>query len=351
LWFIDQLEGGSTEYNMPQALQLRGELDQQALVRALNTIVERHESLRTHFGQVDGEPVQLIEPKLNLVVPVEDLSGLAEEARQQAVARALEREWEQPFDLRHGPVLRLRLLKLGAAEHVLLRTFHHIVSDGWSCGVFDREFALLYEAFRTGCENPLPALPVQYADFALWQRQWLDEEALQEGLEYWKQQLAGIPEQLSLPTDRPRPVWQTYAAEVCTASFPAERLHALKRFNQGQQATLYMTLLAVFGVLLERYSGQQDIVVGSPIANRQETQLEQLVGFFVNSLVLRLRVQPEQSFRELLGAVRTTALEAYRQQDVPFERLVEELAPERNLNATPLFQVAFALQNAPESPA
>ena len=350
LWFIDQFEGTSTEYNMPEALRLQGELDQEALERTINTIVERHESLRTHFVEVDGEPVQTIVPSLRIAVPVEDLSALDEASQQQAVAAAMRREWEQPFDLARGPVLRIKLLKLGEHDHILLRTFHHIVSDGWSVGVFNREFGTLYEAFQEGRENPLEPLPVQYADFALWQRSWLDKQALDHGLEYWKEQLSGIPEQLRLPTDRPRPAYPTFAAEFCGVTLPAQRLAGLKRLSQANNATLYMTLLSAFALLLERYSGQEDIVVGSPIANRQETQLEQLIGFFVNSLVMRVRVRPELSFRELLGAVRATTLDAYLHQDIPFERLVEDLSPERNLNSTPLFQVVFALQNAPADP-
>ena len=350
LWFIDQFEGTSTEYNMPEALRLQGELDQEALERTINTIVERHESLRTHFVEVDGEPVQTIVPSLRIAVPVEDLSALEEASQQQAVAAAMRREWEQPFDLARGPVLRIKLLRLGEHDHILLRTFHHIASDGWSVGVFNREFGTLYEAFQEGHQNPLEPLPVQYADFALWQRSWLDKQALDHGLEYWKEQLSGIPEQLRLPTDRPRPAYPTFAAELCGVTLPAQRLAGLKRLSQANNATLYMTLLSAFALLLERYSGQEDIVVGSPIANRQETQLEQLIGFFVNSLVMRVRVRPELSFRELLGAVRATTLDAYLHQDIPFERLVEDLSPERNLNSTPLFQVVFALQNAPAGP-
>jgi hypothetical protein len=244
-------------------------------------------------------------------------------------------------------MLRVRLLKLGERDHILLRTFHHIASDGWSVGVFNREFTALYEAFREGREIPLEPLPVQYADFALWQRGWLDGEALGRGLDYWKAQLSDIPERLDLPTDRPRPALQTYAAGLCSLALPAGRVAALKRVSHASQATLYMTLLSAFAVLLQRYSGQDDIVVGSPIANRQEAQLERLIGFFVNSLVMRVRVRLGASFRELLSAVRRTALDAYLHQDVPFERLVEELSPGRSLSHTPVFQVVFALQNAP----
>jgi hypothetical protein len=214
LWFIDQLEGASVEYNMPQALRLRGELNIEALGRAVNTIVERHESLRTHFVAIDGEPMQIIVPALKVDVPVADLSDCDDPQQQTAVHEAIEREWKQPFDLTRGPVLRVRLLRLDASDHVLLITLHHIVSDGWSIGLFSDELVKLYESFQAGQENPLPSLPVQYADFALWQRGWLDDAAMRTGVDYWKQQLAGAPEQLVLPSDRSRPPTQSYAAGV-----------------------------------------------------------------------------------------------------------------------------------------
>ena len=347
LWFIDRLERMSTEYNLTGALRLRGEPDVEALERAINTIVERHESLRTHFAEVEGDPVQVIEAERRIAIPVEDLSGWEEGARQERVKAAMREEREKAFDLSCGPVLRVRLLKLGEQEHILLRTMHHIVSDGWSMGVFNREFMVLYEAYREGRENPLKPLSVQYADFAIWQRRWLEEGGLESGLGYWKEQLAEIPEEMGLPLDRPRRAMQTFAGEACWLVLPAEQVAGLKRLSQENQATSYMTLLAGFAVLLSRYSGQEDIVVGSPIANRQEARLEELIGFFVNTLVMRTRVKAGMSLRELLGEVRRTALEAYRHQDVPFERLVEELSPQRSLNRTPVFQVMFALQNAP----
>ena len=347
LWFLDRLGGTSTEYNMPGALRLRGELNREALEKAINRIVERHESLRTHFEEKDGEPEQVIEAGLRIEVPVEDLSELEEGAQQERIAAAMRREGEEPFDLARGPMLRMKVLKLGEQDHILLRTMHHIVSDGWSEGVFNREFEILYEAYREGRESPLKPLGVQYADFAIWQRSWLDGGALDEGLKYWKEQLEGIPERLELPVDRARPVVQTFAAEECHTVLSGEMTAGLKRVSQENQATLYMTLLAAFGVLMSRYSGQEDIVVGSPIANRQEAQLEEMIGFFVNTLVMRMRVEGGMSFRELLGEVRQTALEAYQYQEVPFERLVEELSPERSLNTTPVFQVSFAVQNAP----
>jgi acyl carrier protein len=352
LWFIDQLERGSSEYNMPEALRLRGKLDRRALERALAAMVERQESLRTRFVEVEGEPVQVIERSVEVEVPLEDWSALGAEEQQEQVQAALRQEWEVAFDLGRAPLFRTKLLKLGEQEHVLLRTFHHIISDGWSQGVFNHEFMTLYEVFQgggedDGRESPLPPLAVQYADFTLWQRQWLDEETLARDIDYWKEELAGIPQQLHLPQDRPRPIVQTFFANRSFATLSERQVAALKQLGHNSQATLYMTLLSAFAVLLQRYSGQEDIVVGSPIANRQEAQLEPLIGFFVNALVMRVRVYGEWSFHELLATVRGTALEAYRHQDLPFERLVEELSPQRSLNITPLFQVTFALQNAP----
>jgi amino acid adenylation domain-containing protein len=347
LWLIDQLEGSSTEYNLPESVRLRGELDLEALKKTIEALIERHESLRTHFAIIGGHPVQVILPALTVDLPVEDLSHLDKSARQGAVADAQRREWTLPFDLARGPLLRMKLLKLDEHEHVLLRSFHHIVFDGWSVGVFNREFMLLYEAFHEGQPNPLQPLPIQYADFTLWQRSCLDEQAIKDHLAYWRQQLAGIPEQLELPHDHARGSRQTFAAGIYTLHFPAELESSLRQISQLRHATLYMSLLSGIAILLQRYSNQHDIVVGSPIANRQEAQLEQLIGFFVNSLVMRVQVDPAASFSSLLAAVQKTTLDAYAHQDLPFERLVEELSPQRSLSTTPLFQVMFAVQNAP----
>ena len=347
LWFIDQLEGSSAQYNLPEALRLRGELDVPALRQSIQAIVQRHETLRTHFAYADGTPFQIIAPELKVELPIEDLSTLPESEQQTRVLAALNQEFERPFDLSRGPLFRMRLFKLGERDYIFLRTLHHIISDGWSQAVFNNEFMQLYEAFHKGEANPLQPLAVQYADYAIWQRRWLTEEKVANDLQYWKKQLAGIPEQLELPKDRPRQARRTYGADVCSITVPAEILAGLKRVGHVYDATLYMALLSAFALLLQRYSGQDDIVVGSPIANRQDSQLEQLIGFFVNSLIMRVRVNAGQSFPELLAAVRGTALEAYQHQDLPFERLVEELSPERRLNAAPIFQVVFALQNAP----
>jgi amino acid adenylation domain-containing protein/non-ribosomal peptide synthase protein (TIGR01720 family) len=349
LWFIDQLEQTSSEYNISEVWRLRGPLNREALERAVNTIVERHESLRTHFAANDDGPAQVILPDLHIALPLEDLSALDDAQKRAFALMTVSREREFPFDLSQGPLLRMKLLKLGEQDHILLRTVHHIVFDGWSQAVFNRELKILYEAFCQGQGNPLGPLPVQYADFALWQREWLDRKTLGEELNYWKQQLEGAPQFLELPQDRVRPVLQTFSGDMCIFSVPATQLMALKELAQSNQATLYMLLLSVFAILLERYTGQQDLLVGSPIANRQETQLEQLIGVFINSLVMRVRIQKDQVFRELLAAVRSTALDAYLHQDLPFEYLVDALSPRRNLNVPPLYQVMFALQNAPDS--
>ncbi len=347
LWFIDRLEGGSAEYNLPKALRLRGELDRKALEQALSSIVERHENLRTRFPEFDGQPAQVIDPAAPIEIPLEDVSGLAGAAQHQRVMAALKREWEQPFDLARGPLLRVKLLKLGDQEHVLVRTMHHIVTDGWSEGVFNRELTTLYEAYRDGHENPLPPLAVQYADFALEQRAYQNEPSFAKSLAYWKEQLAGVPDRLELPADRARPARQTFEASECQVTLTAAQVAALRQLGQRNQATLYMTMLTAFGILLARYSGQDYIVVGSPIANRRDARLEELIGCFVNSLVMRVRVHPQFTFGDLLRQVRRTSLDAYRHQDVPFERLVEELSPPRTLSTTPLFQVMFSVQNAP----
>jgi amino acid adenylation domain-containing protein len=343
LWFIHELQGSSAEYNMPQALRLGGRLDVDALRRAIQTIVERHESLRTHFVEDRGEPVQIIAPSLTIEIPVTDLSELSEAEQQRQVMEFVNNEWSEPFDLTHGPVLRLKLLKLAEDDHILLQTFHHIVSDGWSLGVFMREFRDLYDAHSQGHKNPLPDLPLQFADFALWQMQEASEGLLDEDLQFWKEHLAEIPEELEIPKDRPRPTVQTYAADACGITLPAEKVAALKR---GGRSTLYMTLLTAFAVQMHRYSEQDDIVVGSPVANRQDERLEGLIGFFANMLAMRVRVNPNASFGELLEQVRDLSLETYRHQHVPFERLIEVLPLRRKLNRTPIFQVVFALQNA-----
>jgi amino acid adenylation domain-containing protein len=349
LWYLDQLNGTTVEYNWSQALRLHGCLNTVALAQAIHTIVARHESLRTRFEERDGKPVQVIAADIRVDLPTIDLSAVVPDRQWEAVQTVWQRERETPFDLRRGPVLRMCLLRLAEDDHVLVQTMHHIASDGWSESIFNLELQALYTAYREGNANPLPSLPVQYADFAVWQRQVLTDGVLEEGLAYWKEQLAELPEGMELPTDRPRPPLKTYVADVCQSTIEATTVAALKRLNQTHGTTMSMTLLAAFGVLLSRYSGREDIVVGSPIANRQDAQLEALIGFFINSLVLRIRIEPTLSVGALLRQVRQTMLNAYRYQDVPFEQLVKMLAPPRRLDMSPLFQVVFAMQNAPWS--
>ncbi|MFL5539299.1 MAG: condensation domain-containing protein, partial [Longimicrobiaceae bacterium] len=346
LWFIDRLEPGSAVYNMPMARRLGGALDESALERSLSEIVRRHEALRTVFAEVDGSPVQVITPFDGFVVPAEDLSGLGEAEREEAVRRRFAEEAGRAFDLSAGPLFRAALLRLGAEDHVLLLSMHHIVSDGWSTGVLFRELWALYAAYREGGESPLPELPVQYADYAVWQREQLTGEALDRQLSYWRERLAGAPELLELPTDHPRPAVQTYRGATVPVGLSLELLERLQALGQSEGATLYMTLLGAFQVLLGKYAGSGDVVVGSPIAGRTRGEVEGLIGFFVNTLVLRTDLGGDPSFRKVLRRVREATLGAYEHQEVPFEKLVAELQPERSLSHSPLFQVLFTLQNA-----
>ncbi|MBC7953716.1 MAG: AMP-binding protein, partial [Rhodospirillaceae bacterium] len=348
LWFIDQLRGGSTpEFNLPEALHLRGRLDVKALERALERVVARHEALRTRFAEADGEPLQIICDPQPIPLPVEDLSPLSDTEREAALRAALAAEWRTPFDLAHGPVLRARLFQLGDDHHVLMRTCHHIASDGWSSGIVNREIAALYQAYTKGLANPLPPLPVQYADYALWQTRLAQDGVFDRDMAYWRSQLADCPEAITLPLDRPRSPTPEFAAGQLRLGLDAGRLERLKDMARQRGATLHMALLAAFAVVLGRHSGQDDVVIGSPTAGRVDGALEPLVGFFVNSLCLRLRPRPGLRFADLLDQARKVALDAQQHQSIPFERLVEELAPSRDLSRTPLFQVSLALQNAP----
>ncbi|MDQ3804120.1 MAG: amino acid adenylation domain-containing protein, partial [Acidobacteriota bacterium] len=345
LWFIDQLEPGNAAYNMPAAVRMRGPLDLAALERTLSEVVRRHENLRATVTTVDDQPVQIIGPAFPVELPVTDLRHVAPPEREAEARRLAAEEAQRPFDLSGGPLLRAGLLHLSEEEHVLLFTMHHIVSDGWSVKVLVREVSTLYEAYARGAESPLPELPVQYGDYAAWQREWLQGEALDTQLTYWKRQLEGVPPLLELPLDKPRPAVQTFEGGQHTLLLPRELRDSLKRLSRGEGATLYMTLLAAFQTLLHRYTGQEDIVVGSPIAGRSRAELEPLVGFFINSLALRTDLSGGPSFRDLLGRVREVTLGAYAHQDVPFEKVLEELHPERSLNHTPIFQVYFNMLN------
>ena len=347
LWFIDQLDPGSPLYNIPAALRVEGPLDGAVLALCLGEIVRRHEALRTVFAAPDGSPVQVIQPAEPFPLPVVDLAGLPESTREALALTLVGEEAGRPFDLTRGPMLRGLLLRLGDRDHAVALTMHHITSDGWSRGILVREVAALYAAFAANRPSPLPELPVQYADFAVWQASWLEGEVLEQEIDFWRRQLAGLPPLLTLPTDRPRPAVQSSRGAIRPVRLPAELARQAEALGRREGATLFMVLLAGFQALLAGHSGQQDLAVGTPIAGRNRVEIEGLIGFFVNTLVLRGDLTGGPSFRELLGRVRETALSAHTHQDVPFERLVQELSPERSLAHTPLFQVMLILQNAP----
>ncbi|HEX8559852.1 MAG TPA: amino acid adenylation domain-containing protein [Pyrinomonadaceae bacterium] len=348
LWFLHELEPSTSAYNIPTAVRLKGWLDVGALERTLSEVARRHEILRTSYAAVEGQPVQVIAPPSGVKLDLTDLGELPEPERESRMRRLAAEEARRPFDLARGPLLRALLLRLGAEEHVLLLTVHHIVSDGWSQGVLVREVGALYGAFSEGRESPLAELPVQYADFAQWQRRWLAGEVLENHLAYWRRRLGGPLPSLDLPADRPRPEVQSFRGASLTLALPAALGESLRAVCRREGVTLFMLLVAAFKALLHRYTGQEDVVVGSPIANRNRVEVEGLIGFFVNTLVLRTDLSGRPTFRELLGRVRKVTLEAYAHQDMPFELLVEELQPERSLSRNPLFQVMFQLENTPK---
>jgi len=346
LWFLDQLEPESSFYNIPNSVRLNGLLDVEALQKALNTIVNRHEILRTTITVVDGSPIQIVQQNRSVSLSTIDLSKSPKLQRQDELHSCLRNEIQRPFDLSRDLMLRATLVRLDSAQHILLLMTHHIASDGWSSGILWQELAALYGAFSRGESNPLPDLPIQYADYAVWQRQWLQGEVLERQLSYWKKQLFGVSA-LELPTDRSRPAVQTYRGSRQSLELSKELTQRLKALSRKEGLTLFMTLLAAFQTLLYRYSGQEDIAVGSPIAGRTRSETEGLIGFFVNTLVLRADLSGNPSFREVLHRVRQMALDAYEYQDIPFDKLVEELHPDRDLSRSPLFQVMFAFQNVP----
>lgn len=349
LWFIDQLYHGSSFYNIPIALHIQGNLDIAALQQSLNEILKRHEVWRTNFTIVNGEPIQKISPQLTCDLPIinfEHLSGKNWESEVKAFAGE---SAKKPFNLAKGLLVRTTLVRLSPEEHVLLVTMHHIVTDGWSCGVFLRELSTLYAAFSQSQPSPLPKLPIQYADFAVWQRDRIQGEFLATQLNYWQQQLSGDLPILQLPTDRPRPAVTSYNGAKQYFQVSKTCTEALRQLSQQADATLFMSLLAAFNILLYRYTDQEDIIIGSPIANRNRAELEGMLGLFVNTLVLRNRLNGNPSFLELLHRVREVTLDAYAHQDLPFEMLVEKLQPERDLSRNPLYEVMFVLQNTPNS--
>ena len=347
LWFLDQLEPNSPFYNIPIALRLAGDLQVEALGKSINALIARHESLRTTFISADGEPEQKIIPELQINLSVEDLSALPEKELEDKVRELAAQEAMKPFNLAQGPLFRAKIYKLKNDEHVVLFTLHHIIGDGWSVNILVREVAQLYKSFLTGEQAQLPELPVQYADFSQWQRNWLQGETLENELNYWRNKLAASPPMLELPTDFPRPPVQSFNGRTIKRVISSELSQAVKAFSRQEGVTLFMTLLSVFASLLHRYSNQDDFNIGTPIANRNRMETEGLIGFFVNNLVLRFRFDENPTFLDFLAKVRRDALTAFAHQDIPFEMLVEELNPQRDMSHSPLFQVVFVMQNTP----
>jgi amino acid adenylation domain-containing protein len=346
LWFLDQLEPNSSFYNVPMAMRLTGPFDAAAMELALVEVVARHESLRTRFQLQGEEPVQVVAAEIPLPLTQVDLSDLPAEEREDEARGLVGAEARRSFNLAVGPLFRVLIVKLGPEEHVLLLNLHHAISDGWSLGVLMNDLTALYEGYRSGSPVQLPALPLAYGDYAIWQRKYLEGGALEQQLGYWKKNMAGAPASIQLPTDRVRPPVQTFQGSKRIAVFPSELLDGLKALSRAEGATLFITLVSAFNVLLGRYSGQQDLVVGTAIAGRRHPETERLIGFFANTLVLRTDLSGEPTFRELLHRVRETTLSAYANQDVPFEKLVEELNPVRDMSRSPLFQVMIIQQNA-----
>jgi Condensation domain len=346
-WFLDQLERDNALYNITTAVRLEGRLNVSALEQTLTEIARRHEVLRTTFATVAGRPVQVVAPAAGVQLPVAHWPARAD--KEAGVARFIRQETERPLDSTNGPLWRAGLLRLDEDEHVLLVTMHHIISDGWSLGVLVKELAALYAAYAQGEESPLAELSIQFADYALWQREWLQGEALAAQLAYWRRQLEDAPAILELPTDKPRPALQNFQGTTQSFVLPPAVSEGLKALSRREGVTLFMTLLAGFQVLLERYTGQEEFVVGTGIANRTQLETEHLVGCFVNFLALRADLSRNPSVRELLRRVRETTLGAYAHQDIPFEKLLEALQPERRPGYPPLFQVALFLQNVPHT--
>jgi hypothetical protein len=347
LWFLDHWQPGSALYNIAAAVRLTGPLNVVALEQSLREIVRRHEVLRTTFAMVEGRPAPVFAEEPNLRLLLVDLSELAAGEREAEVELRAAEEAERPFDLAHGPLLRVTLLRLAPEEHMVLVVMHHIVSDGWSISVLNREVAALYEAYAAGQPSPLPELPVQYADYAVWQRRWLEGGSLNQQVAYWKERLAGATA-LDLPCDWPRPATPSYRGACLRFTLSAELAAAARALGRRTGCTPFMVFLTAFQALLHRYSGQDDICIGTPIAGRGRTEVEGLIGCFVNTLVVRGDLSGHPSFRDLLERVREACLGAYSHQYLPFERLVEELKPERDPSRHPLFQVMFALQNVPQ---
>ncbi|MGA9770155.1 MAG: condensation domain-containing protein [Blastocatellia bacterium] len=344
MWFLNQLEPGSPAFNTPSAIRLTGLLNLEAFRQSLNEVVRRHEALRTTFEAIDGQPHQIIAESLTVEMPVVDLESITD---TNLVRRSVIEETNRPFDLASGPLLRVVLLRLRARQHIIVFTMHHIISDGWSMGVMIQEVVALYEAFCQGAPSALSELPIQYADYSQWHREWIQGDGLKDQLSYWKQQLSGGLNPLDLPTDHARPLVQTFQGALHRFDVSESVTSSLKVFSQQESATLFMTSLAAFTVLLQRYTGQDDIAVGTNNANRNRRDIEKLIGFFVNNLILRIDLSADPTFRQLVGQVRETALEAYSHQDVPYEMIVAAVRADREISNAPLLQVMFFLQNIP----
>lgn len=347
LWFQNQLDGSSAAYNIPVTIQLDGNLNLNALQRAVETIVQRHEILRTSFRSVDGVPDQVITPEFRTAIDKTDLRAISGTAQMDELQRLLVSEAQRPFDLGQLPLFRTFLFQLSAESHVFLLNFHHIIYDGWSIDCLTNEISALYEAFSLERPNPLPELPIQYADFSQWQQQRLTGETLDNLASYWRRQMDGAPAQLELPTDRPRPPVQNFRGRSHFFSLDPELALNLQTLSQESGVTLFMTLLAAYAAMLSNYSRQEDIVIGCPAANRSRSELESLIGFFVNTLPMRVQMHENPTFLDLLARVRDVSVNAYEHQDLPFEKIVEDLNPERSLSYSPIFQAMFSMQNAP----
>ncbi|MEX2494249.1 MAG: condensation domain-containing protein [Nitrospirales bacterium] len=348
LWFLNQLEPESSAYLMSWAFHLHGTLQLPALEGGLRFLVQRHESLRTAFGMERDVPVQIISPEVPVPILFEDLQQQPATEQTQEVNRILHDEAHHPIDLMSGPLFRFRILKLGAEDHIFLVTLHHIISDGWSMGVFFRELATAYTALVDQAELSLPELSIQYADYAVWQRKYLQGDELERQLAYWREQLQAPVPTLSLPIDNPRPAIQTFRGAIVNFSLPPSLIKGIQTVSQSAQASIFMTLLTAFQILLQRLSGQDDVCVGIPSAGRTRQEIEPVMGFFINTLVIRANLANKPTFGELLAQVRRKCLDAYTNQDVPFEKLVEVLQPARAVNHPPFFQVLFNMRGYPK---
>src|SRR5690242_11945727 len=348
LWFLQQMNPQSPAYNMPIASRLFGKLNVKVLERALNEIVQRHEVLRTTFQMVDAQPMQVISPRAALVVQLLDLTHLPETSREAEAHRLAVKNLRRPFDLVNGPLMRAALVRLNVEDHLLLLAMHHIISDDWSIRVLVNELAALYNSFSTGAPSTLPNLHIQYADYAQWQRSWLTGEVFEAQFDYWKKRLDGAPAILEVPTDRPRPAIQSSRGSLEHFIVAEDVVRGLRELAKQEGATMFMVLLTAFQTLLHRYARQDVIIVGTPIAGRNRQELEGLIGFFINTLVMRADFSENLSFRGLLAQVKETALGAYAHQEFPFDKLVEELQPQRDLSHMPIIQALFALQNTPD---